>query len=244
MRGVSRSFRDVPSLWPGHAETRLANSWQPETYPLNPGAASCFLGRLQAMSWRDLESMRHSLSAVAYRSAVEESGELAALARFTGKRVAKDSQVIAAELAQQLLLWSWHWESIQQDLASLEQACYAQELALDDCLSGGDDVAARQPGNGYGAIQELAWRPVVANALFFIAPEQAIVAEGEMAKDLGELLDFESCEAGAYGVASGLGELVQAEAPLWQALGYSRPVNGEAARIYNQARIWLIRRKR
>ncbi len=242
MRSRGASSLRICSLWPGHEDELPNGAWQPDNYPLPAVSASAFLSALEALSHHDLEVLRHSLSTRNFSNAIEESAENAAMAEFAGRRKLRDSWQLARELAQRLLLWSWHHEKALGELDELESKCLAAEQALrKNFLEPGDvdlNHADRpDPGSSFN------WRPVVANAAFFIPPGVAIFAEGEMAAEIEERLNFEDANPGLYGFEREDGVLLQAIAPLWAALGHSRQAADRAAAIYNPSRVWLIWRE-
>ena len=224
------------TLWPGHADPMPETAWRPANYPLKPAAAASFLQSLELMGCDELDAMRNAWSASQFSAFVNDSEELASIGMFAGRPRLRGAFEAALELAQQLLLWSWRQEQILGELKELERECLLKEQAIpENFLEAG---AARGAAEAASPGMELSWRPVVANAAFFISPAQAILAEGRMAEELPEFLEFKKPDSGGFGLKGG--GFLEARGPLWQALGHSGPARTEAAKIYNPERVWLV----
>lgn len=212
-------------LWPGHGPAD-PDAWMPPSYPLSEREASAFLDQLDRLSATDLESMRHGLSRNGVGNEIELRGEMADLLEFAGLDPGPRALALAAVQAQRLLLWRWRWEERLCEIQELERYCAEAMQRLPSELDGLEEKRdIEEPQSPL----RCAWQPVVANAAFFLPPELPLLATGEMACDLAETLEF--APAGA---------VLRACAPLWQALGHSRPARGPARDIYNSERIWLI----
>lgn len=241
-----RSARQTPlaharSLWPGHAGAMPNDAWQPENFPLQPDVATGFLRSLQALTCDELDAMRNAWSASNFSKAIKENEECAALNEFAGRPRLRGALDAAAEFAQQLLLWSWQQETTLSELDELERECLLKEEAISSHFLEEKDTSGMAT-HGCARL-ELAWQPVAANAAFFILPSQSILAEGGMAEDLLETLEFAIVRDDEYGPMPHAGHLLKASAPLWEVLGFKRPGNKEAASIYNPLRTWLIWRE-
>lgn len=220
-------------LCPGHIDADAA-SWLPPDLPLAQAEAARFSLELARLSLPELECMWLSARRDQAAQQIASQDEMRALAEFAGAATAADPVASAREMAQKLLLWRWFWEECQEEIASLATACELAERRLPAHFRDGqaESQAARAGGQSQPEPDTM-WRPVTANAAFFLPQATGILAEGEMAADLMELLDFKP-------EANGHGQLRQAQAPLWQALGHSRPASGSAAAIYNPERVWFV----
>lgn len=230
--GHGNGTSGIFSLWPGHGPVP-DGAWQPDDYPLPAETAFAFLNSMAALSLRELEVMRHMLSSGAILSEIGAIDEMAALSRFTGADSKLDRIESARIQAQKTLLWRWQLEKDMEEISRLEAFCQAAEASIPLLYENGENQ-----GKDDSAIEQekipLSWRPLVANAAIFIPPSVPILAAGEMADDLADILEFSSSgQFGAY---------AETRAPLWLALGHSRPASGTAAHFYNVERIWLTER--
>lgn len=217
-------------LSPGHEENPAA--WKPADLPLAEPEARSFLSGLKSLKLHDLESMRLMARRDRLAEQIANQDESRDLALFAGAAPPRDGFSEARELAQKLLLWRWHWEECQEEIALLEAACAESERLLPGHFRESPNPE-RQRADAPDRGADLTWQTVTANAAFFIPCDTAILAEGDMALELAERLDFKPCGKGRENLAS-------AQAPLWRALGHTRPASGSAARIYNPARAWLV----
>ena len=80
------------------------------------------------------------------------------------------------------------------------------------------------------------WRLVVANAMYFLPPDMPVLAEGPMAEDLQETLDFAPASPAHAPLAQA--GLLCARAPAWRAMGKSRPTGAQPLDVERQ---WLVR---
>lgn len=212
-------------LWPGHGPA-VSGAWTPPAYPLSERDARAFLDQLDLLSAGDLETIRHALSRNGIAAGMDLRDEMADLLEFAGLAPGPRALALARIQAQRLLLWRWRWEERLAEISELEQLC---EQALQRLPRELDGLEETTPPAGVQSPLRCAWQPVVANAAFFLPPELPLLAADEMAVDLAEYLDF--TDAGA---------VFRAVAPLWRALGQSRPAQGPASEIYNCERTWLI----
>lgn len=228
LRASEETVQSCRSLWPGHGPTP-AHAWAPTGYPLDHEAASAFLDALVNISLPELEMMRQTFSVGKIMADINILDEMAALARFAGNRPGTGALDLARTQAQKALLWRWLWEGSLAEIAALEAECNAAEQALPSFFQ---DNSASVPhaSRAVKVIQFDSWRSTTANAAVFIPTEMPILVEGRMAEDLTEILEFAPLSDT---------DLLEARAPLWQALGLSRPVTGIAENIYNLNRSWL-----
>lgn len=215
-------------LWPGHADAPQG-AWQPPDYPLAQEEAARFLAGIAELSLADLEAMRLASGINQISDEISWRDELAGLASFAGQGAKPGALLLARVQAQKALLWRWQFEGFLDEIGQLENACAASESSLRDLFSEEPGAAQEAAFERMGA----PWQPVVASAAFFIPPDLAILADGDMARDLREALAFAPMPNGMYG----------ARAPLWLILGHSRPANGAAADIFNVERQWLVLEK-
>ena len=219
-------------LCPGHIDADAA-SWLPPDLPLARADAARFSLELARLSLPELECMWLSARRDQAAQKIASQAEMRALAEFAGAAAAVDPVASAREMAQKLLLWRWFWEECQEEIAQLATACELAERSLPAHFGDGQAESPDAMASRLQPEADAMWRPVTANAAFFLPPGTAILAEGEMAVDLMERLDFKP-------QAHEPGRLRRAQAPLWQALGHSRPASGSAAAIYNPERVWFV----
>lgn len=222
----ANAIRGEMRLWPGHGPA-APGAWMPPAYPLSERDASAFLEYLEQLSADDLETMRHALTSLHVAHEIRIRDEMADLLEFAGCLSGPRALELARIQAQRLLLWRWRWEEKLAEIQALEQLCQQAERKLPCELQGleEDDCNPSLPEEQL----RCAWQPVVANAAFFLPPELPLLASGEMATDLADAMEFQKT-----------GDVASACAPLWQALGHSRPARGLASEIYNCERTWLI----
>ncbi|MDE5832456.1 MAG: hypothetical protein K2H64_05660 [Desulfovibrio sp.] len=226
-------------LDPGFLDYPPPGAYRPD-YPLSPGAAR---EKLEAISLRDLtglEVARHGFEPFAERDKAKLAKELSDIASFAGANPSQPNADQIFERAQEWLLWIWRMEEEALEIAALEAKCLGIDLALAGNFGEGqartEDIRSR-PDPALAP----PWRVCVKNAMHFCPPELPILAEGAMAADLRDFLEFEPAEA----VRPDLGDAFLINlSPLWKILGQSGPVEPESgkAEIFNSRRVWLVRK--
>ena len=171
-------------------------------WPFPPSQAQSLLAEMASLDNSGLENFLNSAQAfTALQTGLAEHRELSALKDFAagrvGGRVGDDESLekIMLEQAQKTLLWQWRLEELQAEIASLGEkfAKFSGSLAmsLDDPL---EESLAPLPELEITP-PKISWKMTIANALLFADPEMPIFAEGEMTKELAEMLEFRpACE--------------------------------------------------
>lgn len=233
MRPGRTTFPFASYLSPGHRQSDHV-SWLPPDLPLGQAEAAQFLKQLGKLSLPELETMRLITRRDYLADSIADQDEKLALAQFCGAPAPQDAFASAREMAQKLLLWRWFWEDCQEQIGSLARTCdEAEKLLPAHFLETGLPADTRASLADPEPEPDAMWRAVTANAAFFLPLETGILAEGEMARDLAERLEFEPA-------ATASGHLRKTTAPLWQVLGHSRPARGVGEKIYNPDRVWFV----
>ena len=238
-------------LWPGHRPGggKVPAGWHwPSGYPFGMAEAASLLAAFEGLTARDLAGARDAADRARQERRARELGEMADLAAFAAgsggdaspRGGAGSSERVAAEQAQKLLLWLWLQEERLADLAELASGCARSLSGL--ALRFGEEEAGKPVTTSPEAALPLhpglipPWRVAAASAVLFVSAETVFFVEGPMREELLDSLDF--APAPEWGARLGCtGEdaarLVAAEAPLWRALGRTRP-EGPA-----EVRVWL-----
>ena len=241
--GEKPGLRLDPGLEDSPAKGRL----RPD-YPYAPREARKILAACVERSAGGVDAL-HGLDPRIRADARKLRGEMLDLASFAGRRAEADPEE-EFKLAQQWLLRVWQSEHAALEIAGLEARCREAEACLADALWDPETELVRPRGprdSGAASLEAdpaLAppWKVCVINALHFVGPDVAVIMEGEMARDVAEILSF----APAQGEGGGLdGVFLSARAPLWQALGWAKaaPAGAPRARIFNCERLWLLEEK-
>lgn len=241
------------SLSPG---IPLANAWLPDNYPYTEAESLALLHEFRQLTKADLESMRSISMRENLQGEVNNRDELAALAKFAGADQKAAVPGLTRKLAQKILLWLYVMEEKLEEIAELEAHCNAVESRLprhfeefmSDAEVGHEERQQPDFENSVAYIEKnigiaIPWRVCVANALIFLPEDMPLLIEGEMLAHLMEMLEFGHVSALTTETTAGF-DLLEAKAPLWQALGHTRPVSGSGAseyleNFYNAPRIWL-----
>lgn len=237
-------------LWPGLPDADAGIFWSPDSYPWQPEEAARFLDELRGMDARALADMRSGLSPgqIAANTAWrEEMGNLSDLVAERHTLADTRMRRLLRERAQRILLWLRLQEELLLEIAAIDARCEQAQARLQDHFQENSpqmpETVVVQPD--WSLLPH--WRVCVVNACFFLEPEMPILAEGEMAADLLDRLDFQPAPEWFAGESAP--RIVSARAPLWRALGQSRPdteLAGSAGailrQIYGVERIWLARR--
>jgi hypothetical protein len=251
-------------LWPGLPHAPVSGWYCPEDWPFTPGQALACLSDMQQMGQAALSGLcvgsfaagnnarlSRQESEAAARDALNASlGDMDAVHAAASAREA----LIARQQAQKILLWAWQQEERLADLSGLLADFTEQETRLAAVLAGeeGDssmpESAAESSPEDAGALglqvdRDLlpSWRLVLSSALHFVPDGTLIAAEGDMAEELLDVLDF-SPAAHRQEILGELqpdcaGSLLEARAPAWKVLGRSRPT---AQSVLDAERVWLV----
>lgn len=234
--------------------------WRPGSYPFDPARALAIYQDFKNMDTRDLEISRMSKKLLANAENAGLLEEMEALASFSGQAPqgnrpsgAGIKERIMLEQAQKTLIWIWLQEERVLEINNL----LGKTEKISSLLAGNflENDAARVSPLEIGAAAAgkdesrdsavfdfsllPSWRTVLANAAIFIPCETAIWAQGEMAVDLADTIEFkdEAKREKGRNIFFSI-----ARAPLWQALGRRAPwpENEPMSASFNQERIWLI----
>lgn len=252
-RDLDAAQADMPTcsaaqrLWPGHRPEggEVPAGWhRPSGYPFGMAEAASLLAAFRGLDARDLEGARDAADRARQQQRARELGEMADLAAFAGAGAdaapsGGASARVAAEQAQKLLLWLWLQEERLADLAELASGCARSLSGL--ALRFGEEEAAKPAATAPEAALPLhpglipPWRVAAASAVLFVSAETVFFVEGPMREELLESLDFAPAPEWAerLGCAPGdAGRLVAARAPLWRALGRTRPEGPAEVRVW------------
>lgn len=258
-RDLDAAQADMPAcpaaqrLWPGHRPEggEVPAGWhRPAGYPFGMAEAAALLAAFGGLDARDLAGARDAADRARQERRARELGEMADLAAFAAAPGEEPSRGgagaparVAAEQAQKLLLWLWLQEERLADLAELASGCARSLSGL--ALRFGEEDAAEPAATAPEAALPLhpglipPWRVAAASAVLFVSAETVFFVEGPMREELLDSLDF----APAPHWAERLGcapedadRLVAAEAPLWRALGRTRP---PARGVPAEVRVWI-----
>lgn len=250
-------------LWPGLPQAPLESVYCPPNYPFSQRQAAACLEDLRLMGDAALSGLPVGATAAANPRAARRASEMALLRELGGadneaalKAEAARKLRIELEQAQKALLWTWLQEERMAELAELARAFAQKSGTFTRSLGVADeDADALGASNDYAGAGILGapvsldlglmppWRLVVANAMYFLPPDMPILAEGPMAEDLQETLDFAhaaSAQAPADVAHASLAQaaLLCARAPAWRAMGRSRPTG---AQPLDAERQWFVR---
>lgn len=223
-------------LHPGLPDLDGPQRWLPPDYPFSRSDAHALARDLRGLRESDLEAARvlHNRRGIAAEAGWrQEMAELAALERE--KAAPAVGERILREQAQKIIIWIWTQEEALLDISSLENSCAAAAVALEQTFL--DKEKGISAGITTPDLSLLPpWRVCAANAALFLPPEIPILVEGGMAADMEEYMDF--AWSGDWS-RIGAGRSVRlVKAPLWRALGQSRP--GQGADYYMAERFWLM----
>lgn len=236
-------------LWPGHRPPggEIPAGWHaPAAYPFSHAEAEACLAAFASLDARDLAGARDAADRAQQERRAKELGEMADLTAFaesSGEGASfprrEATARVAAEQAQKLLLWLWLQEERLAELAELASGC-VRGLGLLARGFGEEDAPEPAPGAPEaelplhpGLIPP--WRPAAASAVLFVDAGTVFFVEGPMRGELLESLDFRP--ASEWGERLGCApedaeRLVAAEAPLWRALGRTRPEGPAEVRVW------------
>lgn len=251
-------------LWPGLPNIPQQGLYCPADYPFSQREAAACLEDLRQMGDAALSGLPVGATAAGNPRAARRASEMALLRELGGadndaalKAEAARKLRIEREQAQKALIWVWLQEERMAELADMartlaqKSSVFTHSLGLD----GGEAGEANEltsPGAHAGAgilgapiSLDLGlmppWKMVTANAMYFLPPGLPILAEGAMAEDLQEELDFVPAADSALAADAALADaaLLCARAPAWRAMGRSRPTGALAL---DEERLWLVRR--
>ena len=251
-------------LWPGLPNTPQQGLYCPADYPFSQREAAACLEDLRQMGDAALSGLPVGVTAASNPRAARRASEMALLREIGGadneaalKAEAARKLRIELEQAQKALIWAWLQEERMGELADMAQtlaqksSVFTRSLGLDE-TDAGEAKELTSPGAYAGAgilgapiSLDLGlmppWKMVTANAMYFLPPGLPILAEGAMAEDLQEELDFVPVADSALAADAALADaaLLCARAPAWRAMGRSRPTGALAL---DEERLWLVRR--
>ena len=255
-------------LWPGLPDDPgfpAAGWYRPGNYPFNEREAVACLADLRRMDEAALSGLPLGAAAADNARAARRWAELAGGAGRGGRAgrdrrdPAKRAAVQAAdaarrerlerEQAQKTLLWLWLQEERLAELDELARRYATNAGSLTAALGVEEDEGPRGlPFLGAPIALDPAlvppWRLAAANAAYFLPEDAALAVEGPMREDLLERLEFRPApqRADMLGCpAERAGEIVEARAPLWRALGHSRPARPDGPLVAE--RLWLTWRR-
>lgn len=255
-------FPKALRLWPGLPGQPENKGWHcPADYPFNPRQAAACLEDLRQLGDVALSGLNVGATAAGNARAARRASELALLEGLSGEdnRTALAAETarrtsIEREQAQKALLWVWLQEERLAELAALARRWEDRAGGLAAALGvEQDEDQSALPGQDQSLYAGIAldpglippWRLVAANAAWFLPPEVPLLAEGPMAADLLENLTFRPASgydepwAQILGCTPAEAEILTASAPLWRAMGRTRPTNVAAL---DMERIWVIGR--
>lgn len=261
-------------LWPGLPQTPPNGVYCPTDYPFSQREAAACLEDLRYMGDAALSGLPVGATAAGNSRAARHASEMALLRGLDSadndaalKAEAARKLRIEREQAQKALIWVWLQEERMAELADLarvlaqKSSAFTRSLGVEDEDAGGLYATGGHAGAGIlGAPVTLdtglmpSWKMVTANAMYFLPSDMPILAEGSMAEDLLEELDFVAVTeiapvitqedspaqspATAAKTATAAAPLLCARAPAWRAMGKSRPTG---ALPLDEERLWLIR---
>ncbi|WP_022656538.1 hypothetical protein [uncultured Desulfovibrio sp.] len=250
-------------LWPGlpddlcavdDAAAPVHSRYRPSNYPFSEREAAVCLADLRQMDVTALSGMPLGAAAAGNARNARQHAELAALKDLDRLGGAASPATEAAcrerlerEQAQKTLLWLWLQEERLAELAELARRYADNANRLAAALSvEGDEYPCGLPFLGASIALDPSlvppWRLAAANAAYFLPEDAALAAEGPMRADLLERLDFSPAPRYAKLLgctAEHADEIVEARAPLWRALGHSRPPERGADGPLAVERVWL-----
>ena len=251
-------------LWPGLPNIPQQGLYCPADYPFSQREAAACLEDLRQMGDAALSGLPVGVTAASNPRAARRASEMALLREIGGadneaalKAEAARKLRIELEQAQKALIWAWLQEERMGELADMAQtlaqksSVFTLSLGLDEA-DAGEAKELTSPGAYAGAgilgapiSLDLGlmppWKMVTANAMYFLPPDLPILAEGAMAEDLLEALDFVPAAESTLADAAALADasLLCARAPAWRAMGRTRPTGSQAL---DAERLWLVRR--
>ena len=271
-RGLDPDAASAPAwpgalrLWPGlpdelcgiDAASPAPDRHRPANYPFSPREAAACLADLRQMDMAALSGLPLGVAVADNARNARRLAELAALKELDGRDGVAPSAAEAArhdrlerEQAQKALLWLWLQEERLAELAELARNYARNANRLSAALGVEEDERPRGlPFLDASIALDPAlippWRLAAVNAAYFLPREAALAVEGPMRADLLERLDFSlapHCAELLGCPPERAGEIVQARAPLWRALGHSRPPGRDADGLLGVERLWLTWRR-
>lgn len=220
--------------------------WQPDQYPYSELEAQAFLEDLQTLTVADMESLRISTSPLKLARELSQSDEWADLAKFQGRKIQKDPNLLVRQNAHKVMLWQWHLENYTREISKIEQRCAAIEKALSGDLAEFREQPHIGPDGTLLSDREIPflgnWKTVLVNAATFIPPEIPIWLEKWLGK---EIMDFPDLEREAWTMETeGLEPIYEIKAPLWRIIGKRRRFSGPSlflADVFNAERSWFVK---
>ena len=272
-RGLDPDSSSAPAwpgalrLWPGlpddlcavhDAAAPACGRHRPSNYPFSEREAAACLADLRQMDVAALSGLPLGAAVAGNARNARQQAELAALKdldRLDGATPpaadAARRERLEREQAQKTLLWLWLQEERLAELADLARRYADNAGRLTAALGVEEDERPRGlPFLGASIALDPSlvppWRLAAANAAYFLPGDAALAAEGPMRADLLERLDFSPAPhyAELLGCpAEQADEIVEARAPLWRALGHSRPPERDADGPLAVERVWLTWRR-
>ncbi|MFT4300268.1 MAG: hypothetical protein QM579_00795 [Desulfovibrio sp.] len=251
-------------LWPGLPNIPQQGFYCPADYPFSQREAAACLEDLRQMGDAALSGLPVGATAANNPRAARRASEMALLRELGGadneaalKAEAARKLRIEREQAQKALIWVWLQEERMGELADMartlarKSSVFTLSLGLDSAdADEANELASPGAYAGAGILGapislDLGlmppWKMVTANAMYFLPSALPILAEGTMAEDLLEELDFVPSTDSALtaDAAPADATLLCARAPAWRAMGRSRPTGALAL---DEERLWLVRR--
>lgn len=229
-------------LCPGLPDDKVCDlSYQPH-YPYKPAQAAAILTDMRGYGADELRQMTTLETGMALQGELGLRNELHEIARFAGYATthAEKSELVARQ-AHKILLWRWLYEELHEEMAALESDYERKTTELAACFQD-ENISAPENRLEHVGLPEAGWRSVLANALVFLPDNVAIFAEGCMAEELLEMLDFQPAPEFAFrlGCPPEIGDkLLAASATAAHILGKPHQASASDQNSLYSQRIWL-----
>lgn len=187
-------------LSPGFAVSEFA-SWLPSDCPFDPQQSEKIAASMRGLDLAELERMRLLAPQSSTGDSLRLHDEMAALAQFgrtgsSSSAAADEGLRLMREQAQKNLIWLWLQEEALAQIADLADDCLlAEELVASSIAGEGSTGGKKKPEKQRVDTSMLpSWKTVLVNAVFLVPAEIPVLAEGDMAEDLLEQLNFQEAE--------------------------------------------------
>lgn len=236
----SKRYKNVFNLCPGLPLNENSGYLQ-INWPLSEELSSALLKEMRNLSTTELENYINLISYQNNASEIKFQDEMHSLKKFATGNPADDKKKkhLLLEQAQKILLWWWRKEQLQEEIAILSQQYLAQSIKLANILdNAGDDSYSFAPDSS-----AMSWEICLFNALFFLPDSIGIFAEGAMAEDISQSLEFKPASDNIPESKNAGDKFLCAQAcaaELFHNKSIPKHLSGEILSGLNKRRRWII----
>lgn len=234
-------YENVFRLCPGlPLDKKIANfDYLQIDWPLSVEVSAALLGEMHNLKAAELENYINLFSYHNYAKEITFQNEMFALNNFISGKPADDARKkqLLLEQAQKILLWWWCQEQLHEEINILNNQYIEQSKDLAKIL---DNDAHEQHCFEPWPLA-LSWEICLCNAILFLPDNIGIMAEGQMAEDLLQNLDFKPADANTF--ANSDARFLFADMSAAEAIynkSFSRYLPNEMQEKLNKRRRWII----